>query len=261
MASLEGKQVVVTGGSRGIGREIVRALDRAGARVVAVARGEAALEQLAAEAAGRVETRRGDVADAAFAERVLRETRPDVVVLNAGVRPPLAPIHEHSWESFSAAWDTDVRSTFYWSQLALRLPLAAGSTVLISSSGAAIGGSPLSGGYAGAKRMQWIMADYLQRESNALKLGIRFHALIPRSIVEDTEIGTAAVAAYAKAAGLTRDKYMERFGVPVTSPGFARGVLEILTAPPADAVAYVVLEKRVQPVGGSLAVAEFGAMA
>jgi NAD(P)-dependent dehydrogenase (short-subunit alcohol dehydrogenase family) len=260
MSSLEGKRVVVTGGSRGLGREIVRALDQRGAKIVAIGRDEAALRQLRSETEERVQTRAGNVADPAFAEEVMRETTPDVVVLNAGVRPRLAPLLEHTWESFSAAWDTDVRGTFCWSQLALRLPLAPGSTVLISSSGAAIAGSPLSGGYAGAKRMQWIMADYLQRESNALKRNIRFHALIPRSIVEGTEIGGAAVAAYAKAAGLPRDKYMERFGVPVTAGGFARGVAEILTGPPTDAAAYVVLEGRVQPVGMSLSPGEFGAM-
>jgi NAD(P)-dependent dehydrogenase (short-subunit alcohol dehydrogenase family) len=231
MSSLEGKRVVVTGGSRGLGREIVLALDRA-----------------------------GDAADAVLAETVLRETKPDVVVLNAGTQPRLSPLHEHTWESFSAAWDIDVRATFHWTRLALTLPLAPGSTVLISSSGAAVGGSPLSGGYAGAKRMQWIMADYLQRESNALHRGIRFHALLPRGIVGDTELGSAAVDAYAKAMGVTRDKYMERFGVPVTASRFAQGVVEILTAPAADAVAYVVAGSRVHSIGMSLTPSELGRM-
>jgi len=260
MSSLEGKRVVVTGGSRGLGREIVRALDRAGAKVIATARTDLALGQLRVETEGRVETRAGDVADPTFAEAVLRATKPDIVVLNAGVQPRLAPLHEQTWESFSAAWDTDVRATFYWSKLALTLPLAPGSTVLISSSGAAVGGSPLSGGYAGAKRMQWIMADYLQRESNVLNRGIRFRALLPKGIIAETELGAAAAAAYANATGLTQDRYLERFGVRVTAGRFAHGVVEILTAPPTDAVAYVVTGARVQPVGMSLTPSELGAM-
>jgi NAD(P)-dependent dehydrogenase (short-subunit alcohol dehydrogenase family) len=260
MSSLKGKRVVVTGGSRGLGRAIVHALDRAGAQVVAIARGDAALGQLRSDTEQRVETRTGDVADPVFAEQVLREVKPDILVLNAGAQPHLAPVREHTWESFSAAWDTDVRATFHWSKLALTLPLAPGSTVLISSSGAAVGGSPLSGGYAGAKRMQWILADYLQRESKALNLGTRFQALLPRGIVAETEIGGAAATAYAKATGLTQEQYMARFGLVVTAARFGQGVLEILTAPPTDAVACVITGSGVHPVGLSLAQSELAAM-
>src|SRR5580658_8212502 len=138
MRTLEGKRAVVTGGARGIGRTIVDALVRAGAEVVAVGRTELHLGELRAQTGGRVRTHAGDVGDPVFADRVLRETRPDVLVLNAGARPHLAPIQEHTWETFSAAWETDVRGTFHWSRLAMTLPLVPGSTVLISSSGAAI---------------------------------------------------------------------------------------------------------------------------
>ena len=73
-------------------------------------------------------------------------------------------------------------------------------------------------------------------------------------------MGHEAVTAYARAAGLTREKYLERFGTLVTPKGVGRGVVEILTAPPTDAVAYVVLEGRVQAVGMSLTPSEFGSM-
>jgi len=260
MSKLAGKKIIVTGGARGLGRSMVDALVRAGAKVTAVGRDEGSLAQLRTETEGRVETRAGSIVDATFAEKVLRETRPDVVILNAGARPRLASVRDHTWETFSAPWDTDVRGTFVWSQLAMRIPLARGSTVLIGSSGAAIGGSPLSGGYAGAKRMQWILADYLQREANTSQLGLRFHALIPRSIVAGSETGEGAIAAYSQAAGMTREKYLERFGVVVTPAGFARGVVEILTSPPKDSVAYVVLEDRVEAVGTCLSPSEFGAL-
>ncbi len=54
---------------------------------------------------------------------------------------------------------------------------------LIVSSGAALAGSPLSGGYAGAKRMQMLLAGYLQRAADARELGIRFVALAPRQFL------------------------------------------------------------------------------
>ena len=68
----------------------------------------------------------------------------------------------------------DLKASFHFHQnRRLALPLAPGSTVVLVSSGAAIGGSWLSGGYAGAKRMQWWLAGYAQKVSDAKKLGIR----------------------------------------------------------------------------------------
>jgi hypothetical protein len=68
---------------------------------------------------------------------------------------------------------------------------------------AAVAGSPLSGGYAGAKRMQWFMTEYAQEVSDTKKLGIRFFAVLPRQLIEGTEIGTAAAANYGAADGAT----------------------------------------------------------
>jgi hypothetical protein len=84
--------------------------------------------------------------------------------------------------------------------------------------------------------------------------------LLPRGIIAATELGSAAADAYAKATGVARDKYMERFGVPLTASRFAQGVVKILTAPPADAVAYVVTASKVHATGMSVAPSELGAM-
>ena len=155
MGQLEGKTALVTGGSRGLGLEIVRALAGEGAMVSALARNAERLERLKHEVAG-VRIRVADVADAETAAVALRDTRPDILILNAGATPTMAPVHQQSWEQFSRTWNTDVHMTFAFGKEALTLPLAPGSVVVIVASGAAIGGSgsPLSGGYAGAKRMQ-----------------------------------------------------------------------------------------------------------
>ena len=112
-------------------------------------------------------------------------------------------VARQTWESFSKNWNTDVKATFHWIQSALRLPLEHGSRVLISSSGAAIEGSPLSGGYAGAKRMIWLMAGYANGVADDLNLGIRFQALLLRQIVGSTELGRAAAEAYARRKGVS----------------------------------------------------------
>ena len=52
MLPLTGKNVVVIGGSRGVGRQVVQSTIRNGARVLAVARQEGPLRQLAEEVPG-----------------------------------------------------------------------------------------------------------------------------------------------------------------------------------------------------------------
>src|SRR5260370_39585908 len=147
METLQGKQVLVAGGSRGFGRGIVEAMLGAGARVHTIARGEAGLETLQAELGGRVAVTAADAADPVVAGQLLDAVRPDVLVLNAGASPLLRPLHQHTWESFSRNWDVDVKVAFHWLREVLLLPFAPSSAVVVLSSGAALRGSPLSGGY------------------------------------------------------------------------------------------------------------------
>jgi NAD(P)-dependent dehydrogenase (short-subunit alcohol dehydrogenase family) len=219
---MQNKRIVVTGGSRGIGLGMVEALVARGAQVTVVARDR---ERLAAVArALGVTTIAGDVTDPSLAATVLREVSPEVLILNAGAAPEMAPLHEQTWEAFSNIWNTDVKATFHWIQQALRQPLARGSRVLVTSSGAAIGGSPLSGGYAGAKRMQWLMADY----ANGNELGIKFQTLVPRQIM-DTDLGRAAAASYAKGKNITIEQFLATFGKPLSPRQVGEHVVTILT--------------------------------
>jgi NAD(P)-dependent dehydrogenase (short-subunit alcohol dehydrogenase family) len=228
MRQLDGKTAVVTGGSRGLGQGIVRALAAEGAAVWAMARDSGRLAMLQREVDG-IQTLVADVTDPQTAPQALRETRPDILVLNAGATPTMAPVHQQSWEQFARIWETDVKATFSFGREALLLPLAPGSVVVIVSSGAAIGGSPLSGGYAGAKRTQWFLAQYLQQESDSLKLGIRFVALLPQQIIGTTELGHNAASAYAAQQGISEQTFLERFGPPLTPEGVGRAVVALLT--------------------------------
>jgi NAD(P)-dependent dehydrogenase (short-subunit alcohol dehydrogenase family) len=159
---------------------------------------------------------------------LLDEADPDLVVVAAGVRPRMAPIDGHTWESFSAPWNVDVKIAFEVGQAALARPLRPGSTVLIMSSGAGLDGSPRSGGYAGAKRTQMFLAGYFQRVSDARGLGIRFVALAPRQLLAGTPIGEAAAAAYGAESGESVEDYMKRrFPVPLDPAGVARAIVAI----------------------------------
>jgi len=225
MTSLRGKKAVVVGGSSGVGKATVKELISDGVSVTAVARGEDRLRALEAEVRDGLATLHGDATDPALLERLFRELRPDLVVLTAGVTPRIDGLDEFDWESFSEAWNVDVKAAFLLVKQALTLPLAPGSIVVVVSSGAAINGSPLSGGYAGAKRMEWFLADYAQEVSDAKKLGIRFLAVLPRPI-NGTSIGMRAASAYGAIRGITSDEFMERVGVPIDK--VASAILTVL---------------------------------
>ena len=225
MQTLKDQRAVVTGGSRGVGLGIVEALVAHGAHVTAVARTPGPL----AEARHRlgIATTTGDVTDPAVAERVLREVKPTILVLNAGAVPAMGPIHELSWEAFSRTWNTDVQAGLHWIQAAIRLPLPHGSRVIVSSSGAAISGSPLSGGYAGAKRMLWLMAGYANQVGAAL--GIHFQTLVQRQIIGEGLAGLAGAEAYAARQGVSVETFLAGFGAPLTPRQIGEHVATLLT--------------------------------
>lgn len=227
METLENKRVVVTGGSRGLGLGIVEALRARKAQVTVVARDRARLAEV--ERAAGVSTIAGDAAEPGLAAAVLREVRPEVLILSAGAAPEMAPLHEQTWEAFSVPWNVDVKMAFHWMGEALRLPLARGSRVLVMSSGAALAGSPLSGGYAGAKRMQWLLAGYANGASAELDRDLRFQAILPRQIIGDTELGRKAAAGYARKRNMTVEQFLATFGKPLSPRQVGEHVVTILT--------------------------------
>jgi NAD(P)-dependent dehydrogenase (short-subunit alcohol dehydrogenase family) len=227
--SLKDKTVVVTGGSRGLGLGLVEALVAHGARVTVVARCADALKSVRARLG--VATISADVTDETAARRILAEVRPDILVLNAGAKPRMGRLDQMSWADFTVTWDTDVKAGLYWLQAGLNLPLKPGSRVLVGSSGAAQNGSPLSGGYAGAKRMLWIMAKYANGVSEQKRLGIRFQAIVPLQIIGGTGVGDAGANAYARAMGMKPEEFLARFGAPMLPREFGQKVVSLLDDP------------------------------
>lgn len=130
MLSLTSKTMAVIGGSRGVGRRIVEAAARNGARVLAVARQEGPLRQLAEDAAG-AEILALDATDEGAPSKVFDLLQPDTLVLSGGAFPPAAPIHEQSWREFAVNWEADVKIAFHFCKAALSRPLPAGSTVIV----------------------------------------------------------------------------------------------------------------------------------
>lgn len=214
MSSLRGRRAVVTGGSSGIGLATVKALLTKGAQVTVASRKDGAA------------TMRGDVTSAEFAAKVMNDVKPELLVLCAGVTPTMGRFDELDWATFSEAWNTDLQATFHFLKHALSMPR--GSAVVVVSSGAALNGSPFSGGYAGAKRMQWWLADYAQRVSNERNLGLRFSTVVPDQLVTGTTIGTTAATAYGAMAGTTAEAFMQRYEVQLDVDMVASAIVKAL---------------------------------
>lgn len=206
--TLKGKNVVVVGASRGVGRAIVNRMAAEGAKLLVVGRDRGALDRLAREVT-RTQTLAMDATLTSAPSDIFAALRPDVLVVCGGARPPGRPIQELTWDEFSVNWNTDVRMSFEFCREALRAPLPAGSIVILISSGAALGGSPISGGYAGAKRMQMFIANYAQKESDRLNLAVRFVALAPARIMPETGLGQFAVECYARYLGIPPSEFIK----------------------------------------------------
>jgi len=132
--SLEGKNALVTGASRGIGRAIAAELARAGASVVLSYRtGAEEAEALAAEIGGRAV--QADVSDSESARALVEDAGDlDVLVNNAGVTRDglLVRMSDEDWETVI---DTNLASCFYTCRAAVRgmMKRRSGTIVNISS--------------------------------------------------------------------------------------------------------------------------------
>jgi NAD(P)-dependent dehydrogenase (short-subunit alcohol dehydrogenase family) len=241
------RTAIVVGASRGLGHGIATALAQDGASVVAVARNQKALAELA-HAAGNIQPEAADASDPTMAGKLLDRYDPEALVLVAGANPLLRPLQHQTWETFSANWNTDVRMAFHWLREALLKPLRPGSRVVVMSSGAALQGSPLSGGYAGAKATQRFITAYAQEEANREGLDLTFTAILPR-ITPLTDLGRPAVQAYAARSRQTEEESMQPMGPPVTPEAAGAAVLDLLQADRASvAPAYLLTGAGIKPL-------------
>ncbi|HEX6679111.1 MAG TPA: 3-oxoacyl-[acyl-carrier-protein] reductase [Gaiellaceae bacterium] len=176
-ASLEGRNALVTGGSRGIGRAIALELARAGASVVVGYRsGKDEAEAVAEEAGGRAV--QADVSDADEAARLVADAgEPDVLVNNAGLtRDGLLPrMPDEDWRDVI---ETNLSSVFYTCRAAVRpmMKRRAGAIVNISSV-VGLHGNPGQTNYAASKAGIIGLTKALARELGSR--GVRANVIAP----------------------------------------------------------------------------------
>ena len=230
-SDLSGRTTVVVGASRGLGRGIASAFAEASAPVVAVARTGSALTELATTNPN-IRTEVADAADEGVAWNLLDEYDPEVVILVAGANPVMRPLQHQTWETFSVNWHTDVKIAFTWLREALLKPLSPGSRVVVVSSGAAINGSPASGGYAGSKATQRFITGYAHEESHRAGLDITVTAVMPR-MTPLGDVGKRGVRAYAARSGQTEQEYLKQLGEPLSPEQAGSALVDLIRADPA----------------------------
>lgn len=162
MKGLEGKRVVVTGGTSGIGEATCRRFREEGAHVVSLALDDAE---------GNI---RCDVADAAQVERAFEEIGAiDVLVANAGIsiRAPFLEIREEDWRR---VLDVNLTGVFLCAQQAARRMDE--GVILMTASTNGLSGHPYYADYNASKAGVILLARTMARE---LAPRIRVNAICP----------------------------------------------------------------------------------
>lgn len=187
---MQGKVVVITGASRGIGAASARVFAAAGAKVALIARNSADVEVLAEQIGGLALG--CDVADWQAVQRSVAEVllsfgRIDVWIGNAGVIEPIARLAEAEAEAWGRAVDINLKGVFHGMRAVLPLMRTQGAgTILTVSSGAAH--SPMEGwsAYCASKAgaAMLVRAAHLEESGH----GVRIMGLSPGTVATEMQL-------------------------------------------------------------------------
>ena len=188
---MQGKIVVITGASQGIGAATARVFADAGARVVLLARSAGQIEALATDIGRGALAIPCDVSNAGMVQTALGRVAVecgglDVLIGNAGVIDPIARIADARVEEWSRAIDINLKGVFYGMQAAIPLMRARGGTIITVSSGAAH--NPLEGwsAYCAAKAGAAMLtrSAHLEEDGN----GLRIMGMSPGTVSTDMQV-------------------------------------------------------------------------
>ncbi|WP_406143636.1 SDR family oxidoreductase [Streptomyces sp. NBC_01012] len=216
MGTYEGKHVVITGGSSGLGLATAQLFVDEGARVLLTGRNQAALDSARdrlGERAIAVRSDAGSLPDIeALADRVKAEFGTvDALFANAGVNG-FAPFEATGEELFDQLLALNAKGPYFTVQKLAPL-LTEGSSVVLTTSVANVLGIPMLSAYAAGKAAVRSMTRSLARE--LLPRGIRVNAVSPGPIDSGIlEKSMPVEAAEQTKAQMAADNPMLRMGTP-----------------------------------------------
>jgi NADP-dependent 3-hydroxy acid dehydrogenase YdfG len=192
---LQGKVVLITGASAGIGQASARALAREGARLVLTARRKERLEELVSEArqlgSAAVfvvgDAREEETARQAVAQAVNAFGRVDILINNVGIGN-YKNLIDTSAEEYDEMMDANVRSTFLFARYAV--PVMIGQKqglILMVSSMAGVHGFAGQSIYCASKFAQVGFAQGLDKELRPH--GIKVGTICPGGVKTEFAIG------------------------------------------------------------------------
>lgn len=226
---VSGKVVIVTGGSRGIGEAIAKALLQGGAKVAIASRKpegiEAAGERLREEVPGAevlpVVAHMGDpeAVEALVSQAEAALGPLDAVVNNAATNPYFGPFLGVGMPAWDKTFDVNLKGTFALARLAAQRFVAAGrrGSIVSVSSVAGIRGAPFQGVYAMTKAAVISMTQTLAVELGPS--GVRVNAIAPGFV--DTKLASAIVQDEALSARVTGATPLRRIAQPSEIAGAA----------------------------------------
>ncbi|MFD2739679.1 SDR family oxidoreductase [Sulfitobacter aestuarii] len=183
---MTGKTVLITGASRGIGAETARVFAAAGANVALLARSQEAIAELAGEIGSNAIAIPCNVArytemSSAVATTVSAFGGLDVLINNAGVIEPIAPLREVEPESWGQLIDVNLKGVFNGIRAALPvMKRAGGGSILTISSGAAHNPLEAWSAYCASKAAVAMLTRCLDLEE--AEHGIRAIGLSPGTV-------------------------------------------------------------------------------
>lgn len=189
--SVDGKTVMITGASRGIGEAAARAFAEAGANVVLVARGQDAIAELAGAIGDRALAIPCDVSKYWEVERAVQAAENtfgsvDILVNNAGMIEPVAHLAKIDPADWDRVIDVNLKGVFYGMRAVLPGMIArGGGTILNLSSGAATSAIEGWSHYCTSKAgvlMLTMMGDKENRDA-----GVRVIGLSPGTVATEMQ--------------------------------------------------------------------------
>lgn len=184
--SVQGKTVMITGASRGIGEAAAEVFAEAGANVALLARSAGAIEEIAARIGDKAMAITCDISDYASVESAVAAAEAkfgpvDVLINNAGAVEPISHLAEADPDAWGKIIDINLKGVFYGMRAVMPGMISRGAgTILTVSSGAAHGPVEAWSHYCSSKAGAAMLTRCVDKEAG--EAGVRAMGLSPGTV-------------------------------------------------------------------------------